>query len=292
MITGDINFAQTDCSNLISSDKDEQTFLDALAELHFEQMITGKEKVQLDLILCNHLDLITLVKKHNRLTSLYKTDHPPHQAKPFNPYCYINFDLKTELWYTWLLNKIEKHIPRKTKHRSSLVPWVTSETSNLIKIMDPMRRKCEKNVTGCHLDKLKTFEKHLEFNLSEDQRVYEENLFVDGNFSKSQKYFKSIRKTDTIPGEVYLDDQSASSIIAKTNLFNKYFQSVFSHSLYVGENNFSHECKKANFHFTATETEKILENLDINKAKGPDNLGNIFLKKLSCSISKSLYLLF
>ena len=107
-----------------------------------------------------------------------------------------------------------------------------------------------------------------------------------------QKYFKSNRKTDTIPGEVYLDDQRATSNVDKANLFNKYFQSVFSHSLYVGENNPSHECKIANLHFTTTEIEKTLEKLDINKAKGPDNLGNILLKKLSCSISKSLYLLF
>ena len=174
MITGDINFAQTDWSTLISSDEDEQAFLDALAELNFEQMITGKEKVQLDVILCNHPDLLTLVKQDKRLTSLYKTDHPPCHAKLnlifkkdyirekevnnrngfqgfsfskpnsgeinqyinenlFNPYWYSNVDLMTELWYTWLLNIIEKHIPRKTKHRSSLAPWVTSETSNLIK---------------------------------------------------------------------------------------------------------------------------------------------------------------
>ena len=81
MITGDINFAQTDWSALISSVEDEQGFLDALAELNFEQMKTGKEKVQLDVILCNHLDLLILVKKVNRLTSLYKTDHPPYHAK-------------------------------------------------------------------------------------------------------------------------------------------------------------------------------------------------------------------
>ena len=42
MITGDINFAQTDWATLISSDEDEQGFLDALADLNFEQMITGK----------------------------------------------------------------------------------------------------------------------------------------------------------------------------------------------------------------------------------------------------------
>ena len=121
--------------------------------------------------------------------------------------------------------------------------------------MDTMRRKCE-NETKRQLDKLKTFEKHLELNLSEDQRAYEENLFVDGNFSKLQNNFKSIRKTDTIPGEVYLDDQRATSNTDITNLFNKYFQSVFSHSLYVGENNPSHEIKIANLHFTTTEIEK------------------------------------
>ena len=272
------------------------------------------------------------MNKEDRLTSLYKTDHPPNHAKlnlilkndyirekevndrngfqgfsfskanwdkinqynnenPFNQYCYSNVDLMTELRYTWLLNIIEKHIPRKTKHRSSLAPWVTSETSKLIKIMDTMRRKWEKNVTECQLDKLKTFEKHLKLNLSEDQRVYEENLFVDGNFSKLQKNFESIRKTDTIPGEFYLDDQRTTSNTDEANLFNKYFQSVFSHSLYIGEINPSHENKIANFHFTATEIEKLLENLDINKGKGPDNLGNILLEKLSCSISKSLYLI-
>ena len=75
--------------------------------------------------------------------------------------------------------------------------------------MGKMRRKCEKNVTECQLVKLKTFEKHLEINLSEDQRAYEENFFAIGNISKLQKNFKSTRKTDTIPGEVYLDDQRA-----------------------------------------------------------------------------------
>ena len=154
-----------------------------------------------------------------------------------------------------------------------------------------MRRKCGENVTECQLHKLKTFEKHLELNLSEDKRVYEENLFVDGNFSKLQKYL-SIRKTGTMSGEVYLDDQRATLIIDKAKLSNQYFQSVFNHSLYVGENNPSHESKTTNLHFTTTEIEKILENLDINIPKEPDNVGNFLLKKLSCSTSKSLCLLF
>ena len=146
-------------------------------------------------------------------------------------------------------------------------------------------------MTECQLDKLKTFEKHLELSLSADQRVYEEELFVDGNFSNLQKYL-SIRKTGTMSGEVYLDDQRATSNIDNANLSNKCFQSVFSHSLYVGENNPSHESKITNLPFTTTEIEKILENLDINIPKEPDNVGNFFLKKLICSTSNSLCLLF
>ena len=85
MITGDMNFAQTNWSILISSDEDKQAFLDALAELNFEQMITGEEKVQLHVILCNHPDLLTLEKKDKRLISFYKTNHPPYHGK-LNPY--------------------------------------------------------------------------------------------------------------------------------------------------------------------------------------------------------------
>ena len=108
--------------------------------------------------------------------------------------------------------------------------------------MDTMRSKCEEKVTECQLDKLKTFEKHLELSLSGDQRVYEENLFVDGNFSKLQKGL-SIRKAGTIPGQVYPGDQRATSNIDEANLSSKCFQSIFSQSLYVGENNPSHENK-------------------------------------------------
>ena len=121
--------------------------------------------------------------------------------------------------------------------------------------MDTMRSKCEENVTQCQLDKLKTFEKHLELSLSGDQRVYDENLFVEENFSKLQKYL-SIRKAGTIPGLVYPDDQRATSKIVEANLSSKCFQSIFSHSLYVGENKPSQESKSANLHFTTLEIEK------------------------------------
>ena len=50
--------------------------------------------------------------------------------------------------------------------------------------------------------------------------------------------------------------------------------------------------KLTEFHFTADEIEKVLSKLSGNKAKGPDGLGNLVLKKLSRPLSKSLTTLF
>ena len=50
--------------------------------------------------------------------------------------------------------------------------------------------------------------------------------------------------------------------------------------------------KLTEFHFTAHEIEKVLSKLFGNKAKGPDGLGNLILKKLSRPLSKSLTTLF
>ena len=45
-------------------------------------------------------------------------------------------------------------------------------------------------------------------------------------------------------------------------------------------------------HFTQSEMKSALENLDVAKAKGPDGLGNLPLKKLSNTLCKSLSLVF
>ena len=52
---------------------------------------------------------------------------------PSLPYCFSNVDVVVDLWYDWLHKTLEKHIPKKTKHRMCLPPWVSNETSNAIK---------------------------------------------------------------------------------------------------------------------------------------------------------------
>ena len=59
-------------------------------ELKFEQTITGKQKSQIKIILCNQPKIVTSVKVDNRLKSVYTINYPPHRMKQ-------NFSLQTEL---------------------------------------------------------------------------------------------------------------------------------------------------------------------------------------------------
>ena len=52
---------------------------------------------------------------------------------PFSPYCFSNPDQMVEKWYEWLYEVLKDLVPRKTKHRRELAPWVTPVSSNLIK---------------------------------------------------------------------------------------------------------------------------------------------------------------
>ena len=59
----------------------------------------------------------------------------------FQPYCYSNVDELTRQWHKWIEQIIEIHIPQITKHRSSIPPWVTSNTSHQMKILRTLQRR-------------------------------------------------------------------------------------------------------------------------------------------------------
>ena len=95
-----------------------------------------------------------------------------------------------------------------------------------------------------------------------------------------------------MPSELYFGNCKESSDEGKARLFNEYFQSVFTTNDYNRQVDLTTPSKLTEFHFTADEIEKVLSELSGNKAKGPDGLGNLVLKKLSRPLSKSLTTLF
>ena len=108
--------------------------------------------------------------------------------------------------------------------------------------------------------------------------------------TKIQKYLKCIRKTPSIPPTVNFDKTVASINVAKAEVFNHYFASVFSKS------NLQPGYEPNNILNTANYTEEqisdILFELNPDKSTGPEKIGNTLLKKCHKNLCKSLKLFF
>ena len=109
--------------------------------------------------------------------------------------------------------------------------------------------------------------------------------------SAKQRYLKSITKSSMIPSEIFLDQKIANTDAQKVQLFNIYFQSVFTRNANVGKAKQDNVLLNS-INFTIDEIEDALNEQHVNKANGPDMIGNTLLKNLSKSLPKSLHLLF
>ena len=111
MITGDINFSNTDWKTMHSEDNYQSTLLGLLLENNFEQIMESDNKIKLDVLLnscfSNEIQKPTI---HYALDKInWKEMIQKLKAEPFNPYCYSNVDKIVEQWYDWL-NSLWKHI--------------------------------------------------------------------------------------------------------------------------------------------------------------------------------------
>ena len=78
----------------------------------------------------------------------------------------------------------------------------------------------------------------------------------------------------------------------KAEFRNIYFQSVFTQNANIGKAERQDNVLLNSINFIIDEIEDALNELHVNKANGPDMVGNTLLKNLSKSLPKSLHLLF
>ena len=92
---------------------------------------------------------------------------------------------------------------------------------------------------------------------------------------------------------MYWNEKTESTEHGKANLLNNYFVSVFNikqneNILPIAELPGSIKC----FNFSENEIYDILKTLNLQKARGPDRLGNTVLTNLADSITSSLKLIY
>ena len=211
--------------------------------------------------------------------------------KPFITYCYSNVNELLRQWYAWLWDKIKNNVPKVTSHRSTLPPWVTPSTSHMLKRVQTLTRRIDRqNIPTLNkpilslILKHKKLEKILQIALTEDQAIYEETVTSSRRFSDLQKNLNKISSSRQYPQKMFYKEKSTRDDTQKATFFNE-----FSISVYQKESNPNPLARNTNcspteeictqIHIEETKIEFTLKNLLTNKSSGFDGIGNIILKK-------------
>ena len=126
-----------------------------------------------------------------------------------------------------MYRKCCKFVPRITKHRRKLPPWILNETSNLIKHKATAQKRQSRKPTDSNKLKVENLELAIHEGSLADQANFEMNIAGQRNFSDIQKYYRCLKKSGGTPSCVNLKSETATDDESKANLFNKFFSSVF-----------------------------------------------------------------
>lgn len=216
-------------------------------------------------------------------------------------------------WQTWksaFLSAVSKHVPRKRIKGRKQLPWINGTILNLIKKKTTVHKKLKRSQSEHLREKFKYLRTMIKRMLRESREQFYINL--GKNIFKNPKRFWSVMKYKTklqnIPETISIagkhnDKDPQSSRIKADNprdiasLFNNYFASVFddpsdSLNVHTGTNCESVTPVMCNITLTVDVVQAVLQNLDVTKATGPDNIPARLLKETAPVISESLCTLF
>ena len=106
--------------------------------------------------------------------------------RAFNPQCYTNVDKRYNELQDYLTDLIDTHIPKRTKYRQSLPPWITPSTSHQMKILNTQKRFLVKRPTSYRKIKVFKLESQITELCEHDRISYQEKNFASRNWSNLQ----------------------------------------------------------------------------------------------------------
>ena len=105
-------------------------------------------------------------------------------------------------------------------------------------------------------------------------------------------HVKSKSKSSQIPEIIKNNDSISSHNVTKANMFNKYFFDQFSNSsTYDTDIDFSND-DAFDIDFSCTRIKNLSDDININKAPGPDAIHGCVLKHCSISLCRPLSIIF
>ena len=208
---------------------------------------------------------------------------------PFVGKCWSNPNVLLEEWHVWLRALMLRCIPFKTSHRVTLPPWVSPESSHLMKKLKALKKGAVKP-SATIFQKIQYSEAVLSNALETDKADYESKLAEGRSTKHLFKYFKSLNSSSLIPARIHWGNQTAESATHQCEMFNKYFNSVFSPASTRPEA--PSNPVLTDYDISPLKISQTLVGLDVTKSRGPDQLPPVLFKEvpeLSLSLSKLFY---
>ena len=170
-------------------------------------------------------------------------------------------------------------------------PWFDSECFTKCKEKDKLLKLFKQKKTLQAELKFKVFRREFKSLISSKMRA---NLdYCNRNIltKKFWSHVKSSKNSSRIPEVITYEGLTANEPLAKVNMFNKYFYKQFSEPSYY-ETNIDFESDSTfDIDLSASRVKPILDNLDINKAQGPNAISGAVLKNCSETLAYPLSIL-
>ena len=180
-----------------------------------------------------------------------------------------------------LFSKVDNHIPKFLVKNEHQPPWFDSECFKKCKEKDKLHKLFKlKNTLQAEL-KFKASRHEFKTLIRSKMRA---NLdYCDRNIltKKFWSHVKSSKNSSRIPEVISYEGITANEPLAKANMFNQYFYNQFSEpSCHDTNIDFTNDCT-FDIDLSNSRIKPLLDNLDINKAQGPDAISGAVLKNCS-----------
>ena len=329
ILVGDINLNNTSWPDGTSTCGIDNKFLGMFNDLGFDQLVNGpthEDGKTLDLVLCNSNNIITNLNilpqnyicksDHNGITldinlKVKRKKCPKRKIYNFKKANWnkLNEDLKNVPWGDYLkyndaesawnifksifLKLCDMNIPKVTMKSKLQPPWFDSESYHLCREKERWRAKFKKTKNPEDQLRFKAARKLFRQSMQEKQRSSLEDKDDPSLMSKKfWSYVKSTSNSTRIPETVSYGNKFRNKPVDQAEIFNDYFYDQFSSpSKYNIHINFQND-PNHDFYISRFGVEKLLHNINPNKAAGPDGVHGKILKNCAKSLALPLSLLF
>ena len=332
---GDFNFPDINWSSLTGSSLSSNLFCEFIFDCNLTQHVTEATHVKgnlLDLVLTtSHID-IDHVSVHSH-SYFNLSDHHAISFLPvcgslsstkirtfyvfdfskanYNDLCSFLLELDFSvcfqsnnvefIWFTiksFIFEAMCLFIPKVRLKRRNQPKWFNSDIRHHLNCLRTMKRKFKLCPSLCYSNKIKKLEMSLQQEITQARVNFESKLILSSQRHCSSavfRYIHSFTKQNTIPPVINLDESCAISDQDKASLFNQYFHSVFTRSLFhlppVSELA-KPQTSIREIQFSELDVYDALSSLDVSKAAGCNGISPKLLKHCALPLYQPLYHLF